>query len=400
MPILSKIKSLLPISSRSFHAAEKHFVGETEIMKQQLQDIRSQQERLFARIEQADCSINGNLNSKYDAISKDLQTEAMHNKLRMEALFRNAYPSDNPAETRRRIFSLFPEAEGDMRIMQKANARLMFELDSICKKANLTYWTAYGSLIGVLSRSGFIPWDDDIDICMMREDVEKLREICASNPDFQLTLAYDGYVFCKQVRFSSRNPHIPCFVDVSIWDWAPSSSKAKDDEFRSLRVELMDAFASKMTELPYWSERGLLFSLDSGSIAQCVQIERSDQDDKKASREIKQIENIFLSYQEKAQNAELICSKDKAAAVAYSLDNIYDAPWRRILWPKSMMTPSKEHPFEGGIINVPNDAFAVADECYPGWPYLPNDILGHNHFVDGIFDNEEIKEALTQFAES
>lgn len=399
MSITSKIKSILPISSRSFHAAEKHFVGETEAIKHQLQDIRSQQDRLFARIEQTDCGINGNLNTKYDSINKDLQTQAMHNKLRMEALFKNAYPNDNPAEIRRRIFSLFPKAEGDMRITQKANARLMFELDSICEKANLTYWSAYGSLVGVLSRSGFIPWDDDIDICMMRNDVEKLKEICASDSDFQLTVVYDSYVFCKQVRFSSRNPHIPCFVDVSIWDWAPSSSKSKDDEFRALRVELMDTFASEMSKFPYWSERGLLFSPDSGFVAQCVQIERSEQDDNKAASEIKRIESLFNAYQEKALQSELICTKDKASAVAYGLDNIYDAPWRRTLWPKSMMLPTKQHPFEEGLICVPNDAFAVADECYPGWPYLPNDILGHNHFLEDVFDDPETKEALLRFCE-
>lgn len=55
----------------------------------------------------------------------------------------------------------------------------------------------------------------------MKEDIDKLKEICANNPDYQLTLVYDGYVFCHQVRFNSRNPHIPCFVDVCIWDWPP-----------------------------------------------------------------------------------------------------------------------------------------------------------------------------------
>ncbi|CDB34310.1 putative uncharacterized protein [Eggerthella sp. CAG:209] len=400
MSLINKFKSLLPISSRSFHAAEKHFVAQNNLVKDELLDIKSKQDELFRRIEQADNGINGNLNAKYDAIDASLRTEAERNKLRMEALFRKAYPNDTPAETRRRIFSLLPEAEGNARIMQKANGRLMFELDALCKKANLPYWTSFGSLIGALSRNGFIPWDDDIDICMMREDVDKLKEICANNPDFQLTLVYDGYVFCRQVRFSSRNQHIPCFVDICIWDWAPSPSKSKDDALRSLRVELMDAFVAKMNEFPYWGERGLLYSPDSGSVAQCIQIERDDQDDKKAALEIENIETLFSTYQGKARAAGLLCSKDKATAVAYGLDNLFNAPWRKILYPASMMFPVKTHAFEGGFIDIPNDAYSVADECNPGWPYLPDDILGHNHFTEGVFDQPETKEALLRFIES
>lgn len=139
MSLINKFKSLLPISSRSFHAAEKHFVTQNDLVRDELFDIKSKQDELFRRIEQADNGINENLNAKYDAIDASLRTEAERNKLRMEALMKKAYPEDSPAEIRRRIFSLMPEAEGDARIMQKANAKLMFELDSICQKAGLPY---------------------------------------------------------------------------------------------------------------------------------------------------------------------------------------------------------------------------------------------------------------------
>lgn len=397
MSLINKFKSLLPISSRSFHAAEKHFVAQNSLVKDELLDIKSKQDELFRRIEQADNGINGNLNAKYDAIDASLRTEAERNKLRMEALMKKAYPEDSPAEIRRRIFSLMPEAEGDARIMQKANAKLMFELDSICQKAGLPYWTAYGSLVGTLSRNGFIPWDDDIDICMMREDVEKLQSLCNADPNYQLTLVYDGYVFCRQLRFSSRNENIPCFIDVSIWDWAASSSKENDDQYRNLRLELMDAFGEKMESLPYWRERGLLYSAKSGEIAQGISISRKDQNDSLAHPEIEAIEGLFQEYRNMTYEKGILCNREDATAVAYGIDNIYDAPWRRTLWPLSMMLPAKPHPFEGGSINVPNDAIAVADECYPGWPYLPNDILGHNHFTENAFSDPAVRDALKAF---
>lgn len=396
MSFLSAIKKVLPVSSRSFHAAEQHFVAQTNSIKDDLLEAKLKQDELLARIEHANSGIEG-ITTKCADIHNTLEAEAERNKLRMEALMKRAYPEASPAEIRRKIFSLMPEAEGDARIMQKANARLMFELDSICQRAGLPYWTAYGSLIGTLSRDGFIPWDDDIDICMMREDIEKLQSLCDSDPNYQLTLVYDGYVFCRQLRFSSRNENIPCFIDVSIWDWAASSSKENDDQYRSLRLELMGTFGEKMESLPYWRERGLLYSAESGEVAQGISISRKDQNDSLAYLEIEAIEGLFQEYRNMAYEKGILCDKANATAVAYGIDNIYDAPWRRTLWPLSMMLPAKPHLFENGSINVPNDAIAVADECYPGWPYLPNDILGHSHFTENAFSDPAVRDALKAF---
>lgn len=396
MSAIGKLKTILPISSRSFHAAEKHFVEQTDSIRADLIETKLKQNELLARIKHIDSNVDV-INEKCADVSNALAAEAERNKLRMEALMKKTYPEDSPAAIRRRIFSLMPEAEGDARIMQKANAKLMFELDSICQKAGLPYWTAYGSLVGTLSRNGFIPWDDDIDICMMREDTEKLQSLCDANPNYQLTLVYDGYVFCRQLRFSSRNENIPCFIDVSIWDWAASSSKENDELYRNLRLELMATFGEKMESLPYWKERGLLYSAESGEIAQGTPISRNDQNDSLAHPEIEAIEGLFQEYRNMAYEKGILCDKANATAVAYGIDNIYDAPWRRTLWPLSMMLPAKPHQFENGSINIPNDAIAVADECYPGWPYLPDDILGHNHFTENAFSDPAVRDALKAF---
>lgn len=396
MSAIGKLKTILPISSRSFHAAEKHSVEQTDSIRADLIETKLKQNELLARIKHIDSNVDV-INEKCADVSNALAAEAERNKLRMEALMKKTYPEDSPAAIRRRIFSLMPEAEGDARIMQKANAKLMFELDSICQKAGLPYWTAYGSLVGTLSRNGFIPWDDDIDICMMREDTEKLQSLCDADPNYQLTLVYDGYVFCRQLRFSSRNENIPCFIDVSIWDWAASSSKENDELYRNLRLELMATFGEKMESLPYWKERGLLYSAESGEIAQGIPISRNDQNDSLAHPEIEAIEGLFQEYRNMAYEKGILCDKANATAVAYGIDNIYDAPWRRTLWPLSMMLPAKPHQFENGSINIPNDAIAVADECYPGWPYLPDDILGHNHFTENAFSDPAVRDALKAF---
>lgn len=54
---------------------------------------------------------------------------------------------------------------------------LLFQLDKICKKHDLKYVADGGTLLGLFRHKGYIPWDDDIDICMLRNDYEKLCKI-------------------------------------------------------------------------------------------------------------------------------------------------------------------------------------------------------------------------------
>ena len=50
---------------------------------------------------------------------------------------------------------------------------LMIEFDKVCRKHKLKYYVFYGALLGAVRHHGFIPWDDDFDVAMPREDYEK-----------------------------------------------------------------------------------------------------------------------------------------------------------------------------------------------------------------------------------
>lgn len=61
--------------------------------------------------------------------------------------------------------------------LRKAQLSMMDEIARVCDKYHLTYVLNYGSLLGAIRHKGFIPWDDDLDICMPRDDYEKFLEI-------------------------------------------------------------------------------------------------------------------------------------------------------------------------------------------------------------------------------
>lgn len=77
--------------------------------------------------------------------------------------------------------------------------QIMDEIDRICKKYDIKYFLAGGSMLGAARHNGFIPWDDDIDVGMFREDYERFVIICKnefSMPYYVQTFNNDkGYCY-------------------------------------------------------------------------------------------------------------------------------------------------------------------------------------------------------------
>ena len=70
-----------------------------------------------------------------------------------------------------------------MRENQQAAAEVMSVIHQICKKLDLKYFLAYGTLIGAVRHQGYIPWDDDLDIMMPRQDYDKLMAYFQENAE-------------------------------------------------------------------------------------------------------------------------------------------------------------------------------------------------------------------------
>ena len=117
----------------------------------------------------------------------------------------------------------------DLRLLQKHLLILLQHFDTICRKNNINYWLSSGTCLGAVRHKGFIPWDDDIDIEMTREDYMKFASVWQDDEDFVLqTYKNDLYytqpfsklrlrkTFVYEGCFTSLYQHKGIFLDIFI----------------------------------------------------------------------------------------------------------------------------------------------------------------------------------------
>lgn len=95
--------------------------------------------------------------------------------------------------------------------MQMRMLEILEEIDKICSRHGIPYWLSGGSMLGAVRHQGFIPWDDDLDIEMLRPDFERLMKILPDELPEHLALQWhttDKNYFFQFAKVRDRNSQL------------------------------------------------------------------------------------------------------------------------------------------------------------------------------------------------
>lgn len=116
------------------------------------------------------------------------------------------------------------------------------EFDRICRKHNLQYFALYGTLLGTIRHKGFIPWDDDIDVAMLRTDYNAFIQIAGTELSSPFVLnnvedscfhplrVQNGFEIKYNKKFMERFHYCPypTGIDVYVLDTLPESEEEQE----------------------------------------------------------------------------------------------------------------------------------------------------------------------------
>ena len=160
-----------------------------------------------------------------------------------------------------------------LRQVQLIQLEMLIEVDRICKKCEIKYNIIAGTLLGAVRHGGYIPWDDDADVALLRPEYEKFRNVCKTEldksrfyfQDYRNTKGYRwgyGKLRRKNTLFlREHQEHMPyeqgIFIDIFPLDGVPDNyflRSFKNFECFCVR-KLLWSKVGKVAECNFWKRQ-------------------------------------------------------------------------------------------------------------------------------------------------
>lgn len=279
---------------------------------------------------------------------------------------------------------VYPMSNEEKAQLQAHLRRMYIDLEKVCNRHGLQMMVAYGSVLGALRHDGFIPWDDDMDLLMPREDYDKLVNEYATElpPQYKIYGPNTGNGarnrFGQIVDTSTRlisvgfkdEPQFGIYLDVFVLENCPTNRWLRI--FRMLKQNFYLLATTCTFDLVYDTDvrRKVMTSLPEL---------------KKAYRRRKLIGRLF-SFRSANAWAD---SFDKAAQY-YKNTGYYCVPSGGTLEryhepiPIGEYIPVIRHKFDDIEVNIPSQAVRHLEREYGEWTSIPPVDKREQHFVESI----------------
>ena len=243
-----------------------------------------------------------------------------------------------------------------------------------CEDNNLNYFMYAGSLLGTIRHNGFIPWDDDLDVCMLRDEFEKFKKIFSSNEKYDLlsTESHGDYPYLfaklnlKDTRFEEKwasqlDFQIGFNIDIFVLDDLSDNKYSRFYQLKKafLYNRLLIMSKIRLDDLPFASK------VISHSMYYILNLFRLN-----PSKLNKRCLNFLGKYRD--VNAENVFD---ISAMASEYPLIYD---------KNDFRDVTEAKFEDIYVNVPKNYDKILTELYGDYMQLPPEDKRYNHPIDFI----------------
>ena len=231
-----------------------------------------------------------------------------------------------------------------------AGLEVYAEVKRICDKHNIEVFADYGTVLGAIRHKGYIPWDDDIDLCMRREDFMRFYEVAPSELGefFMVSCLYNnpehtnailrinnGEHICFDKPFLDRFHGCPYVVGIDIFpmDYIHKDEEKSEEQSKKIKL-VMEAAASVPPEPPYDEKTWKLV----------------DSVEKMSGEKINRQNNLIHEFKLLVDKMSAYCKRKDATAICHMIPYVLARDFRFSL---ESYSSGIEMPFENLTVNVP-----------------------------------------------